>query len=149
MSHLVQVYLQVQVSRMSDELGRLYDKWIDAERRAHEGWGEVHRLRKVLRQCAKALDTGSGFADCSVIDTESRDEALLATYRILQGEIGGPMRYKNNGPVALYVVMDTELGNVVSTHTNLRAARSLAENGNQAKGVGRYVVLTYDQRGTR
>ena len=63
------------------------------------------------------------------------------------------MRFKNDGPVRLYVVVDTWTGEVVDTFTNQQHARNYVRaNGVAAVGderTGTLKLLTYDQRGTR
>ena len=56
------------------------------------------------------------------------------------------MRYKNDAPITLYVVVDTEWGDGVVTRTNLQAARSQAQAWTRETGRV-HVVRKYDQRG--
>ena len=64
------------------------------------------------------------------------------------------MKFRNNGPVTYYIVLDTKYGNLAASFTNLSVARSHARSLNNAAQMeadvaNRYTVLTYDQRGTR
>lgn len=55
------------------------------------------------------------------------------------------MRFKNNGPITLYVVMDVQYGNVVKTRTNkVQAIRDAKTFEVVTKRT--HKVLTYDQR---
>lgn len=52
------------------------------------------------------------------------------------------MKYKNNGPVTLYVVIDSEWGSVQKTYTNKQAALQHVKEAARP-----LILLTYDQRG--
>lgn len=58
------------------------------------------------------------------------------------------MRYKNNGPVTLYVVVDVDYGDVEDTYTNKARAHGHARVAADETGR-KFCVLTYDQRGTK
>lgn len=57
------------------------------------------------------------------------------------------MRFKNDGPVTLYILVDTTTGEVIGTYTNLRVARSSRKRFYNL--LSSCVIFTYDQRGTR
>lgn len=58
------------------------------------------------------------------------------------------MRYKNEGPITLYAVVNTDTGKVIVSFTTMREARQQVTHLNKNL-PDKHVMLTYDQRGTR
>jgi hypothetical protein len=57
------------------------------------------------------------------------------------------VRYVNNGPVTLYIVMDTKWGIVIETFIHMKAARWWMTNSMVSTlHPSRYKLLKYDQR---
>ena len=54
------------------------------------------------------------------------------------------MRFKNDGPLTLYVVMSVEYGRVVATFTNKKSARDWMRKMGFTASEAR--LLSYDQR---
>ena len=65
------------------------------------------------------------------------------------------VRYKNGGPVTVYVIIEDYSGNIVGTETNKKLAREIAEEHesdileDEPIEARKTTILTYDQRGTR
>lgn len=56
------------------------------------------------------------------------------------------MKYKNGGPVTLYAAVFVPYGDIDFVNTNKKAVRQFISQTTSPKD---FVIVTYDQRGTR